>query len=217
MPKKQYSDRIRVKREHQRAHYDDQTLYAVLDSHIMAHIGYVIDGQPFVTPTLYWRDGNKLYWHGSAASRMLKVQSKGIPVCVTVSHIDGIVFARSGFNTSVNYRSAMVYGKAELVLDTCEIERQFELFFEQLSEGRWAGFRPSTAQELKATSMLVMEIEEASVKIRTGPPNDNEEDRDAAMWGGVVPIKTEFGVPEPDEFIRDDVPPLTMPDKPLIG
>lgn len=217
MAKKQVSDRARVKREHQRAHYDNETLYSVLDSHIMAHIGYVIEGQPYVTPTLYWRDGHKLYWHGSAASRMLKAQVKGIPVCVTVSHLDGIVFARSGFNTSINYRSAMVYGKAEIVSDADEIERQFELFFERLSQGRWASFRPSTTQELKATSMLVMEIEEASVKIRTGPPEDDEADLDAPLWGGVLPITTEFGMPEPDEYLRDDAPPLGPPSRPIVG
>ncbi len=217
MAKKQVSDRIRVKREHQLAHYDSETLYSVLDSHIMAHIGYVIKGQPFVTPTLYWRDGSKLYWHGSAASRMLKAQVKGIPVCVTVSHLDGIVFARSGFNTSINYRSAMVYGKAELVTDVNEIERQFELFFERLSQGRWASFRPSTAQELKATSMLVMEIEEASVKIRTGPPEDEEADLDALIWGGVLPILTTLGKPEPDEYLRDDAAPLGPPSRPIVG
>lgn len=216
MPKKQVSDRVRVKREYQLAHYDNETLYSVLDSHIMAHIGYVIEGQPYVTPTLYWRDGNKLYWHGSAASRMLKAQVRGIPVCVTVSHLDGIVFARSGFNTSINYRSAMVYGKAELVSDVDEIERQFELFFERLSKGRWASFRPSTAQELKATSMLVMEIEEASVKIRTGPPEDDEADLDALLWGGVLPITTEFGTPEPDEFLHSDAPPLGPPARPIV-
>lgn len=217
MAKKQVSDRVRVKREHQLAHYDNETLYSVLDSHIMAHIGYVIEGQPYVTPTLYWRDGNKLYWHGSAASRMLKAQTKGIPVCVTVSHLDGIVFARSGFNTSINYRSAMVYGKAEILTDADEIERQFELFFERLSAGRWASFRPSTKQELKATSMLVMEIEEASVKIRSGPPEDDEADLNAPLWGGVLPITTEFGTPEPDEFLRDDAPPLGPPARPIVG
>lgn len=216
MAKKNVSDRIRVKRENQLAHYDSETLYEVLDSHIMAHIGYVIDGQPFVTPTLYWREGNKLYWHGSAASRMVREQIKGIPVCVTISHLDGIVFARSGYNTTVNYRSAMVYGKAELLDDTQEVERQFELFFERLSEGRWASFRPSTPQELKATSMLVMEIEEASVKIRTGPPEDEDEDMDAPIWGGVLPVKTVFGEPEADDYLRDDAAPLGKPPKKFI-
>ena len=210
------SERARIKREHQQGHYDDETLYKVLDSHILAHIGYVIDGQPYVTPTLYWREGNKLYWHGSSASRMLRAQSKAIPVCVTISHIDGIVFARSSFNTSINYRSAMVYGKAELMTDTDEIERQFELFFERLSEGRWASLRPSTAQELKATSMLVMEIEEASVKISEGPPNDEESDMDAPVWAGVLPITTEFGTPHPDQHLRDDAAPLGKPPKPVI-
>lgn len=216
MTKDRVSDRVRVKREHQLAYYDSETLYDVLDSHIMAHIGYVIEGQPFVTPTLYWRDGNKLYWHGSAASRMLKAQITGIPVCVTVSHLDGIVFARSGFNTSINYRSAMVYGNAELMNGVEEIERQFELFFERLSEGRWVSFRPSTAQELKATSMLVMEIEEASVKIRRGPPEDEEEDLDAPLWGGVLPITTEFGAPKPDKHLREDAAPLGPPPKPIV-
>ncbi len=216
MTKDRVSDRARVKREHQLAHYDNETLYDVLDSHIMAHIGYVIEGQPFVTPTLYWREGNKLYWHGSSASRMLKAQTKGIPVCVTVSHLDGIVFARSGYNTSINYRSAMVYGTAELMTDVAEIERQFELFFERLSEGRWASFRPSTDQELKATSMLVMEIEEASVKISAGPPEDEEADLDAPIWGGVLPITTEFGEPEPDEYVREGVAPLGPPPRPIV-
>lgn len=217
MAKVDVSDRIRVKREHEQAHYDRATLNSVLDSHILAHIGYVIDGQPYVTPTLFWREGNKIYWHGSSASRMLKNQQKGIDVCVTISHIDGIVFARSGYNTSINYRSAMVFGKAETVTDPDEIDHQFEMFFERLSEGRYASLRPSSEQELKATTMLVMEIEEFSVKISEGPPHDEECDLDAPIWGGVLPIKTVIGDPVADDNLRDDAAPLGLPPKPFIA
>src|SRR5215470_782223 len=162
------TSRSKVKRLHERGHYDRDTVHAVLDAGMIAHIAYVIDGQPYVTPTAYWRDGDVLTWHGSSASRMLRTQSAGIPVCLTVTHLDGLVLARSGFHHSINYRSVMAFGKAHKVEDVAEKERELDYFIERIYPGRVATLRPIDQQELKGTTLLAMEIEEASAKIRAG-------------------------------------------------
>ncbi len=188
----QKNTRNQVKRGHKRAVYDKGTVYNILDSHFLCHVGFEMGGQPFNIPTCHWREGNKLYWHGSSKSMMVTHLAKGNPACVTVTHLDGLVLARSAFNTSVNYRSAMCFGIPELVSDTDEFDRQMELFFEMIAPGRWPQLRSMTAQERKATGLLVMEIDDASAKVRAAPPGDTEE-ADFPVWAGVVPMKNIVG------------------------
>lgn len=199
------TERNRVRRLHLRGSYDKATIYPILDAAMLAHIGYAIDGQPYVTPTAFWREGDRLYWHGSSASRMLRAQAAGIPVCVTVTHIDGFVLARSGFHHSINYRSVMAFGSAHVVTDAAEKRRALDAFVDRLFPGRAATLRQTTDQELKATSLLGMTIEEASAKQRSGMPVDDEEDYALPVWAGVIPIRTEVGPPQPDPRNRPDV------------
>lgn len=194
--------KTRVKRLNKRARYDRETLYAIVDAALVGHVGYVIDGQPYVTATNIWREGDHLYWHGSSASRMLKTVREGIPVCVTVTHIDGLVMARSAFHHSVNYRSAMIFGKATMVEDPAEKMRTLEAFTERVAPGRWATLRPVTPQELKATMVVGMPITEAVAKVRTGPPVDDEPDYEMDLWAGVVPLKLVAGTPIPDPRLK---------------
>ena len=199
------TDRARVKRLHERAHYDRETVHAILDAGMIAHIAYVIDSQPYVTPTAYWRDGDRLYWHGSSASRMLRAQTAGIPVCVTVTHLDGLVLARSGFHHSINYRSVMAFGKALKVEDVALKRRELDRFIDRLYPGRNATMRGIEDQELKATTLLAMEIEEASAKVRVGPPKDDEPDYALDCWAGVVPVTQVIGAPEADPLLKAGV------------
>src|SRR6266513_1456736 len=148
------TQRSRVRRHPERAHYDRETVYAILDAAMMCHVGYVIDGLPYVTPILFWRDGDRLYWHGSSASHMLRAQREGIPVCLTVSHVDGLVLARCAFRHSLNYRAVMAFGTAHVVEDESEKEAGLNAFIERLYPGRTALMRPIAAQELKATMLL---------------------------------------------------------------
>ena len=197
--------RTRVRRLPKRAAYDHEAVHTVLDAGVLCHVGYVIDGQPYVTPTLYWRHGQRLYWHGSSASRMLRhLKNDGVRACVTVSHLDGFVLARSGFHHSVNYRAVMALGTARLVPDEDKLG-VLEDFVEHLLPGRWDELRPATGQEIKATTVLWMELEEVSAKIRTGPPLDDEEDYDLPVWAGVVPVATIVGTPEADPRLAADV------------
>jgi hypothetical protein len=182
--------RSRVRRLPKRGHYDRHTVHAVLDAGLMCHVGYVIDGQPYVTPTAYWREGERLYWHGSSASRMLRTVSGGVPVCFTMSLIDGLVVARSGFHHSINYRSVMAFGTAHRVEAPEAKIAALTAFTERLYPGRWDAIRPPTEQELKGTMVLSMPLDEASAKIRTGPPVDDEEDYALPCWAGVVKLKT---------------------------
>jgi len=199
------TDRSRVKRLHERGRYDRETVHAILDAGMLAHIAYVIEGQPYVTPTAFWRDGDVLYWHGSSASRMLRTQSAGIPVCVTVTHLDGLVLARSGFHHSINYRSVMAFGKARKVEDVVEKERELNRFIDRIYPGRNATMRGIEPQELKATTLLAMEIEEASAKVRVGPPKDDEPDYALDCWAGVIPIAQVIGAAVPDPLLKEGV------------
>jgi nitroimidazol reductase NimA-like FMN-containing flavoprotein (pyridoxamine 5'-phosphate oxidase superfamily) len=187
------TERTRVRRHPERAHYDRETVHIILDAALMCHVGYVIDGRPYVTPTLFWRDGERLYWHGSSASRMLRAQRDGIPVCLTVSHIDGLVLGRCAFRHSLNYRAIMVFGTAAAVEDEREKEAGFNAFIERLYPGRTAVMRPIAPQELKATMLLSMAIEEVSAKIRDDGPLDLETDNTADCWAGVIPITQRIG------------------------
>lgn len=190
--------RSRVKRLPKRAHYDRETVYAILDAAFVCHIGYVIDRQPYVTPTAYWREGDSVYWHGSSKSRMLMALEKRPNICLTVTMLDALVVARSAFHKSVNYRSAMLFGKPYKVDDPEEKLAKMEAFVERLYPGRWRELRPVTRQELKATTVLGMPIEEASAKVRTGPPVDDEPDYQLRIWGGLIPVRQVLGEPADD-------------------
>jgi uncharacterized protein len=188
--------RIRIKREPQRGRYDRETIDLILDEALLCHLGFEIDGQPYVIPTLHARVGDKLYVHGSAASRMLRHLAGGVRVCVTVTLFDGLVLARSVFNHSVNYRSVVLLGEATLVEDDEKLAALYALT-EQLAPGRWEEARQPTAKELKATWILSLPIEEVSAKVRNGPPEDEPEDEDLPVWAGVVPVHL---AAEPSEY-----------------
>jgi hypothetical protein len=187
--------RTRVVREADRAVYDREAAYRILDEGFLCHVGFVADGQPFVIPTSYGRKGDSLYVHGSAASRMLRHLREGVPVCITVTLLDGLVLARSIFNHSMNYRSLVVLGKAALVENPEEKIAALHALSEHILPGRWADSRQPNERELKATSILRVPIEEFSAKVRQGPPIDDEPDYTFPTWAGVVPLETTAGAP----------------------
>ncbi|EWY38607.1 flavin-nucleotide-binding protein [Skermanella stibiiresistens SB22] len=191
------SDRNRVKRLHERGSYDRAAVHAILDAGMLCHVAYVIDGQPYCTPTLYWREGDTLYWHGSSASRMLRHLKEGIAANLTVSHLDGLVLARSGFNHSANYRSAMCFGTARIVEDPDEKAAALRAVVDRFYPDRSASLRPITAQEIKATTVIGMAIDQASAKIRAKGVADEEEDYGHPVWAGVLPIRTIIGEEQP--------------------
>jgi uncharacterized protein len=192
------TDRTRVRRVPQRGAYERDTIEAILDETLISHVGFVHDGHPVVIPTLHARLDDRLYLHGSAASRMLRTLAKGAPVCVTATLVDGLVLARSAFHHSVNYRSVVVFGTATLVEPGDETVKALELFTEKLVPGRWDDVRPPTRQELKGTKVLSLPLGEASAKVRTGPPIDEDEDYDLPVWAGVLPLATQVAEPQPD-------------------
>lgn len=200
------SPRTRVVREPERGVYDREMVYRILDEGFICHVGFVVDGQPFVIPTSYGRSGDKLYIHGSAASRMLRNLDKGIPVCITVTLLDGLVLARSTFNHSMNYRSVVVLGTASVVQDPAEKLAALRTLSEHILPGRWAESRQPNEKELKATSALRVPIEEFSAKVRQGPPIDDEEDYSFRTWAGVVPLETIAGTPIPDARCSAEIP-----------
>ncbi len=191
------SERTRLKRMNKRAKYDAETVHGILDAMPICTVGYVFDGAPFVTPTLQWREGDRIYWHGSSASRMQEA-SENAQVCVNVSIIDGFVMARSAFNHSCNYRSVMVFGTAVKIVDSAEKEMRLKNFTEGLWPGRWELLRQLTEKELKATTVLSLSLDEASAKVRTGPPGDDEEDYNIPVWAGVIPVKQQLLTPVDD-------------------
>lgn len=191
------TNRSRLRRSHERGHFDRATIDAILDAQPQCSVGYVIDGKPYVTPTLQWREGDHVYWHGSSASRAIRA-SQGAEVCLTVSILDGFVMARSGMHHSVNSRSVMLFGRAFIVPDD-EKEARLSAFIDGLWPGRSAHLRPNHPQELKATTVLGMEITEGSAKIRTGGPKDDEEDYALPIWAGVIPLETRVAPLQPDE------------------
>jgi nitroimidazol reductase NimA-like FMN-containing flavoprotein (pyridoxamine 5'-phosphate oxidase superfamily) len=190
--------RTRLVREADRAVYDRQAAYRILDEGFLCHVGFVADGQPFVIPTSYGRKDDNLYIHGSAASRMLRQLKEGVPVCVTITLLDGLVLARSIFNHSMNYRSVVVLGKATLVDDPQEKLEALRLLSEHIIPGRWADSRKPNERELKATSVLRLPIEEFSAKVRQGPVVDDEEDYSFPTWAGVIPLEMKWGTPIDD-------------------
>jgi nitroimidazol reductase NimA-like FMN-containing flavoprotein (pyridoxamine 5'-phosphate oxidase superfamily) len=190
-----------------RAVYDREPIAAILDEALIAHIGFVDDGQPYVIPTLHARVGDTLYFHGSAASRAIRALSAGAPACLTVTLLDGIVLARSAFHHSVNYRSVVVLGTARPVEGPSERLTALEAFTERLIPGRWGEVRPPNAKELKGTRVLAIALDEASAKIRTGPPVDEREDYALPTWAGVIPLRTTTAAPIPDPRLAADIAP----------
>lgn len=201
--------RTRLVREAERAVYDREIAYRILDEGFLCHVGFVADGQPFVIPTSYGRKDDSLYIHGSAASRMLRNLKESVPVCVTVTLLDGLVLARSIFNHSMNYRSVVILGKASLVDDPVEKFEALRLLSEHIIPGRWADSRQPNERELKATSVLRAPIEEFSAKVRMGPVVDDEEDYSFSTWAGVVPLEMNAGEPISDQRLQ---PGQTVPD-----
>ncbi|HVF30793.1 MAG TPA: pyridoxamine 5'-phosphate oxidase family protein [Pyrinomonadaceae bacterium] len=201
--------RTTVKRLPNRGNYDRETIHSILDEGFICHVGFVADDQPYVIPTGYARVDDTLYIHGSSASRMLRNLAEGINVCVTVTLIDGLVLARSAFHHSINYRSVVVLGKAQLVSDPEEKDRALEAVTEHIVPKRWAEVRWPTELELKATTVLKLGIDEASAKIRTGGPIDDEDDYAMSVWAGVLPLKLETGEPVADDRLD---PSIAVPD-----
>jgi len=195
-----------------RGSHDLNTVNAILDAGFLAHVGFCVDGQPFVIPTLYGRDGKKLYLHGSAASRMLGTLETGIPVCITVTLVDGLVLARSAFHHSMNYRSVVAFGIAHKIDEPAQKTRALRIISEHLIARRWDDVRSPSEKELKATAVLEFSIEEASAKIRTGPPVDDEEDYNLPVWAGVLPLSLEAKPPIRDSRLTDgiDVPEYVL-------
>jgi nitroimidazol reductase NimA-like FMN-containing flavoprotein (pyridoxamine 5'-phosphate oxidase superfamily) len=198
-----------VQRLPDRGKYDAETVFAILDAGFVCHVGFVVDGQPFVIPTNYARDGEKLYLHGSSASRMLRTLAGGVQVCVTVTHVDGLVLARAAFHHSVNYRSVVALGRAVLVEDRDEKMRALELFTNHVVPGRWDEVRTPTDLELKATSVLSLDLKEVSAKVRTGGPKDDAEDYELPIWAGVLPLSVTAGdaIADPKLTVNVDVSP----------
>jgi nitroimidazol reductase NimA-like FMN-containing flavoprotein (pyridoxamine 5'-phosphate oxidase superfamily) len=203
------SERTRLRRRPDRGSYDRATIHAILDEGRVCHVGFVHDGQPFVVPTTYARVGDALYVHGAAASRMLRGLASGVPVCITVTLLDGLVLARSAFHHSMNYRSVVVLGVATEVTDPAERLGALEAIVEHVAPGRWAASRPPTAPELRATSVLRLPITEASAKIRTGGPIDDAADMGWPCWAGHVPLRLVALAPVPDGHQSVDPPGWT--------
>jgi nitroimidazol reductase NimA-like FMN-containing flavoprotein (pyridoxamine 5'-phosphate oxidase superfamily) len=180
-----------------RGHYDRATIDAILDAGLICHVGFAYKGAPVVIPTLFWREGDYVYLHGSAVSRMLDSARKS-PVCVAVTHLDALVLTRSAFHHSVNYRSVVIFGMPEEITDPREKEARMRRFMEGLLPGRWDKLRPVKPKELKATRLLRLAIDEASAKVRDGPPADDKADFTWPVWGGLIPIEAHAGAPQPD-------------------
>ena len=194
----------KVKRVPSRGHYDQGTVYTILDAGMVCHVSFVLDSHPFIIPTLYGRSGNTIFIHGAASSRMIRNLEQGVPVSLAVTHIDGLVLARSAFHHSMNYRSVVVYGKARLVEEARKNEA-LKVISDNCIAGRWEECRLPSDKELKATSVLEIEIEQASAKIRTGGPNDDKEDYNLDIWAGVLPYTTVVGEPIADVLLRENV------------
>jgi nitroimidazol reductase NimA-like FMN-containing flavoprotein (pyridoxamine 5'-phosphate oxidase superfamily) len=185
--------------------HDREAINAILDEAMVAHVGFAAEGQPYVIPTLHARIGEQVYFHGSAASRTIRALAAGAPICLTVTLLDGLVLARSAVHHSVNYRSVVVLGAARAIEDLSERMAAIEAFTERLIPGRWQEARPPTIKELKAISVLALPLEEASAKVRTGPPLDDEEDYDLDVWAGIVPLRTDVGAPIGDPRLRPGI------------
>ena len=200
------TDRTTVRRLPARGAYDRDTVHAILDEALLCHVGFIVDGAPFVIPTIHTRVGDTVYFHGSAASRMLRTLREGVAACMTVTILDGLVLARSAFHHSMNYRSAVILGTAREVTDAEEKRMALDALVEHVVRGRSADARPPNEKELRATMVLALPITEASAKIRTGPPVDDEEDYGLPIWAGVLPMTVTPGEPVVDDRVSVDLP-----------
>jgi len=202
------TDKTRLRRYNWLAKYDRDTINAIIDAGIVCQVGYVIDGDPYVTPTCHWRIDDYVYWHGSSASRMLKAQQKGIKVCFTVTHLDGVVFSRASFNHNIQYRSVIAFGEAELVEE--EKKREvLQYFTDRLAPGLWDYARVPADQEWKASKVIRMKLDEVSAKVADGLPDEDAEDLASDRWAGHVPLKLVQGAPVADPKLREGI---EMPD-----
>jgi uncharacterized protein len=199
------TERTKVRRLPDRGKYDSESVYGILDEAFICHVGFVVDGQPYVIPTGFARVHDTLYIHGSAASRMLRTLADEVQVCVTVTLIDGIVMARSGFHSSMNYRSVVILGRAMQVEGRDEKLAALAAFSEQVMPGRWEDLRETTDAELKGTLVLTLPLKEVSAKVRTGPPKDDEADYELPLWAGVVPLKLTAGTPIDDPRLPEGI------------
>ena len=202
------SEKTRLKRYHWLAKYDRDAIDAIIDAGVVCQVGYVIDGMPYVTPTNHWRIDDHIYWHGSSASRMLKAQQKRIPVCFTVTHLDGIVFSRAAFNHNILYRSVMAFGEAELCSEETKREA-LRVFTDRLAPGLWAYAREPAEQEWKASKVLRMKLDEVSAKVADRLPDEEPEDLLSDRWAGHIPLRLTQSPPVPDPKLKEGVP---MPD-----
>ncbi len=198
------TERTLVRRRAQRGVYDKAQVHAILDEGFVCHVGFVLNGQPFVIPTAYARSGEQIYMHGSPASRLMR-GAEEIDLCLTVTLVDALVLARSAFHTSINYRSVVVVGRSRPVTDLIEKWQALRCFTNHVIAGRWEHAKQPTEKDLKATSVLSLPLEEVSAKIRTGPPIDDEEDYTLPVWGGVVPLLQTFGEPVPDGRVLEGI------------
>lgn len=203
------SKRTELRRIPHRGSHDWTTINRILDAGFLAHVGFCVDSQPFVIPTLYGREGKRLYLHGSAASRMLREVENGIPTCVTVTLVDGLVLSRSAFDHSMNYRSVVAFGTARKLVDQEHKVKSLRVISEHLIAGRWADVRGPSQKELNATTVLEFSIEEASSKVRNGPPLDDENDYGFPVWAGILPLEIKSGLPIPDDKLVEGI---TLPD-----
>ena len=199
------SSRNKVKRVPKRGHYDQKTVYEVLDAGFVCHVGFVVNGQPFVIPTAYGREDDTIYIHGATKSRMMMAAGEGVPICITVTHLDGIVLARSAFHHSMNYRSVVVFGEAHEV-EPDQKNHALYVISEQILKDRWEESRQPSEKELKATTVLAVKINEASAKIRTGPPSDDKADYELPIWAGVIPMETVYREPLTDPDLTVGIP-----------
>lgn len=201
-----------IRRLPKRGSHDTKTIYAILDEAFVAHVGFNVNGQPFVIPTLFGREDDNLYLHGSAASRMLRHLELGMPACVNVTILDGLVLARSAFHHSINYRSVVAFGTARTIGEPIQKTRALRVISEHVIAGRWQDVREPTEKELAATNVLEFHIEEASAKVRNGPPIDEEQDYALPVWAGVLPLRLEPKTPVADTRLTDyaEVPEYVM-------
>lgn len=205
MNKFEINKRNKVVRVANRGAYDRESIYEVLDDGFLCHVSFIVDGQPFIIPTIYGREGDSLYLHGSVKSRMVNAIKEQLPISIAVTHVDGIVLARSAFHHSANYRSAVLFGTAMELVNSREKNEAFKVITEQVLRGRWAETRQPTEKEIKVTSVLKFNIESASAKVRTGGPVDDKEDYDLDIWAGVLPYKKGFDDPIQDELLREGI------------
>ena len=204
------TSRTKVRRLAKRGAYDKAVVHSSLDEGLICHVGFVVEGQPYVIPTLYASSDERLYLHGSAVSRMLKTLAEGVDVCVTVTLVDAYVLARSAFHHSMNYRSVVVLGRAQLITDDAERLAALHVLTNHIIPNRWEEVREPNELEMRQTAVLTLPLEEVSAKIRVGNPNDDDEDYALPIWAGIVPISTRVGQPADDGRVRPDAPSLDL-------